>query len=329
MLIEIMYGISIGGMERERNHGFHLIKVDMNHAVIVCDLAGLKLFIIIGTLMCLEESTGGFIGLPNGGEAGGLGGHDINAVTEVNGEICDAGAYEFEYAVIYEAGSKGCSDKSDSHVVGTDALLGLTGEINHDDLGHIVIPCIVEELLCKLGTAFTDRHGAESAVTGMAVGAENHCAALCHFLTGVGMDNAYIGGNEDSAVLLGSRKPEHMVIFVDGSADGTEAVVAVGQSVGQREFLHAGGTSLLNDADIGDVMRDESVKLYLKLIRISGMIMRLKDAVSNGILLCFLHGHVGGFTGNTVNKVHTFFNKFDHASSSYWILFFIFMLSHS
>ena len=48
--------------------------------------------------------------------------------------------------------------------------------------------------------------------------------------------------NEDAAVLLGRRKAKDVVILVDGSALLTHSgVMAVGETHGQKELLHARG----------------------------------------------------------------------------------------
>ena len=254
MLVEIMYRIGIGGVERKGYHGFHLIEIDMDHAVIVGDPAGLELGIILGTLIGLIPALCGLVGLPDGAEAGGLGGHYVHTVAEIHRQVPDAGAYELKHAVVDEAGLEGCADERDRNVVRTDTLLGLARHIDHDHLGHIVVPGVVEKLLCKLRAALADRHGAESAVAGVAVRTKYHASALCHLLTGIGMNDAHIGRHIDTAVFLGCGQSEYMVILVDGSADCAEAVVAVGQRVGHRELLHSGGASLLYDADIGYIV---------------------------------------------------------------------------
>ena len=49
-----------------------------------------------------------------------------------------------------------------------------------------------------------------------------------------------------------------MVVLVDGTANGTQAVVAVGHSVGNGELGQSAGTGGLNDAHVGDVVGPRS-----------------------------------------------------------------------
>ena len=88
----------------------------------------------------------------------------------------------------------------------------------------------------------------------MRIRAQDHRAAGRHLLTRVGMDDALVGGHIDAAVFLGRGQAEDMIVLVDRAADGAEAVMAVGQRVGDGKFPHAAGPGLLDDADIGDVV---------------------------------------------------------------------------
>ena len=88
---------------------------------------------------------------------------------------------------------------------------------------------------------------------------------------------------------------EFVVVLVDGAADSAEAVVAVGQDVGQRELLHAGSAGRLDDADIGDVVAGHRVELQLQLVRITALVVGLQDTVGHSAFLSFLcvHGAAG------------------------------------
>ena len=79
-----------------------------------------------------------------------------------------------------------------------------------------------------------------------------------------------------------------MVVLVDGAADGAQAVVAVGQHIRHREFLHAGGARRLNDADIGDVVAGQAVKAHAQVLHVAALVVRLENAVGDRALLGFL-----------------------------------------
>ena len=88
---------------------------------------------------------------------------------------------------------------------------------------------------------------------------------------------------------------ELVVVLVDGAADSAEAVVAVGQDIGQRELLHAGSAGRLDDADIGDVVAGHRVELQLQLVGITALVVGLQDTVGHSAFLRFLcvHGAAG------------------------------------
>ena len=70
----------------------------------------------------------------------------------------------------------------------------------------------------------------------MAVRADDHAAAAGHLFTHVLMDDGNVGRYEDAAVFLGCRQAEDVVIFIDGTADGTKRIMTVRQYVGKGEF---------------------------------------------------------------------------------------------
>ena len=77
------------------------------------------------------------------------------------------------------------------------------GEVDCNDTGVGEVIGALEKLLCKLAAALADGHGAEGAVAGVGVGAEDHAAAAGHGLAVVGVDVCHIGGHIDAAVLVG------------------------------------------------------------------------------------------------------------------------------
>ncbi len=288
---ELVDRVGVGGMEGERDHALDLAEVKRDHAVVISDVLRIELPESLGTAVDAVILFDLGVGLPDGGEAGGLGGHNVDAVPEVIGQILDARADELHDLVLYEAVCKGRLYEGERNVVRADALLGLAGDVNKDYLGRVDVPGVLKELLNELGSAFADAHRAESAVTGMGVGTQYHVAAVSHRLAGIAVDNALVDGNVDAAVLLCGGKAEYVVILIDGAADSAKAVVAVGHRIGDGEFLQAGRPCRLNDADIGDVMRHKAVKPYLHLFGIIGGVVCAKDLIRDRILTSLGRGH--------------------------------------
>ena len=272
--------------------------------------------IILRPAVGLEEALRHLIRLPNGGEAGGLSGHHVNAVAVVNGQIFDARAAELQHAVVHKSRLKGGLHQGDGHIVGAHALFGLSGEIHQHHLGHGYIPGVPQELLGKLRAALTYSHGAQGAVAGVGVGAQDHLAAPGQLLPGVGVDDALVGGHIDAAILFGGGQAEHMVIFVDGATHGAQAVVAVGQGIGEGKFLHTRGLRLLDDAHIGDVVRHHGVKAHLQPLRITANIVGLQDLPGHGVFPGLLRRKCGGRGQLTLIQKNALIKALDHSISS-------------
>ena len=99
----------------------------------------------------------------------------------------------------------------------------------------------------------------------------------------IGVDDRLMGGDELAAVLLRRGQAEHMVVLVDGAAHGAQAVVAVGQHIGQGKLLQAAGPGGLDDAHIGDVMGGHGVELDLQPVHVLGGVVAFQDAVGDGL----------------------------------------------
>ena len=178
-----------------------------------------------------------FIGLPDGGQAGGLSGHNVHADTEISTQLGHARAHKLHNFIFHIAFGKDCADNGQSHILRTDTLCRLAGQIDGNHAGHIDIVGLTEQLLYQLRSALAHGHGSQRAVTGMGIRAQNHLSALCQHLTGKLVDNCLMRGHINSTVLFRTGQTKHVVILVDGSAHGTKAVMTVGQHIGDREFL--------------------------------------------------------------------------------------------
>ena len=72
-----------------------------------------------------------------------------------------------------------------------------------------------------------------------------------------------------------------MVILVDGTTNCTQAVVTVGQHIWHGEFGHAGSTSGLDDAHIGDVVACHAVELQLQGIHVVRLVVSFQDRIGH------------------------------------------------
>ena len=102
----------------------------------------------------------------------------------------------------------------------------------------------------------------------MRVGTKDHLTAACEHLAGKLVNDRLMRRNVYSAVFLGTGQAKHVVIFIYGTADRTQGVVAVGQHIRHGELLKAGSTRCLYDPHKGDIMGRKLVEPYLKLVHV-------------------------------------------------------------
>ena len=309
---KLVDGPCIGGVEGQGDHGLHPAQINGDHPVVVSRVSRMQRRVVLLTLMRGIEASGFLVSLPDGGKTGGLGGHHVNAVAEVDGQLLDAGAYELQHLVVDKAAFKCGFHQRDGHVVGADAPAGLAGQIYHHHFRHGSVPGVLQQLLGQLRAAFAHGHGAQRTVTGVRVGTQDHGAAFGHLLTGVGVDDALVGRHIDAAVLLGSGQAKHMVVLVDGTAYGAQAVMAVGQGVGNGEFLHTGGPGLLDDTYVSNIVGHHGVKADAQMLRIAGNIVGLQNTPRHSALTGFCLGDGRTVTWHTVYQIHTVVDQLDH-----------------
>ncbi len=248
-------------------------------------------------LLCLR------IGRPDGGEAGGLGGHDIDADPEILTEGGDAGAYEFHDLILYEAVSEYCADDGQGHVLRTYAADRCPCQVDSHYLRALDVIGLVQQLLYQLRTALAHSHGAQCAVAGMGVGAQDHGAALCQHLSGELMDDCLVRRYIDAAVFLGSSQTVHVVIFINSAAYGTQGVVTVGQHIGHGETGQSGSPGRLDDAHEGDVMRGQLVKADAQCLAALRRIVLFQDLPCHGVVSGFLSGSMHTCGGQCLRRV--------------------------
>ncbi len=295
---EFMDGVSVARMERQRDHRLDLAQVDFDDGVIVSHVIRGDDCEVFRTAVIGVEMLHDVVGFPDGGKAGRLSRHDIDTRAEVHGKGLDAGAGEFEDLVLDETVFENRLDQVNSDVMRADTRAGRSGQVDEHDLRVRDVVGVVQKLFDQFRAAFADAHRAEAAVAGMAVGAEDHLAAAGKHFAGVLMNDGLMRGHEDAAVFLRGGKAEDVVVLVDRAADGAEAVVAVGQRVREREFLHAAGAGGLDDADVSDVMGDHRVEFNMKTLVVLPIIVTAHDLIRHCLFTPrgnFRRGH--GFRG--------------------------------
>ena len=288
VLVELVNLKAVGRMERQRDHGLDARQVDLDAAVVVGNIGGHELTIVVAAAVHGQKRVRVLVGGPDGGQAGGLGGHDVDAVAVVGRHARDAGAHELHDLVLDVALGKDSADDSERHIVRADAGARGTRKVDRHDAGIGDVVGVAQQLLGQLAAALAHGHGAQGAVAGVRVGAQDHLAATGEVLAHKGVDDRDVGRDEDTAVLLGSREAKDMVVLVDGAAHGTQRVVAVGKHVGQRELLHARSARRLDNADEGDIVARHGVEADLERLGVARRVMCLKNRISDGAALGIL-----------------------------------------
>ena len=320
VLLQLVYCECMRGVIGQGDHRLLGRQVDAYHGVIVGDIARLQHLEVGRTLVYLVVMLHLVVGDPYRAQACGLGGHDIDAIAEVDGQVLHARAGKLEHLVLYKSALEGGFHQRDGHIVRTYALAGTSLKPHQHYLGSIDVPGVVEQLLHELAAAFTHAHVTQRAVARVAVGAQYHVAAFHHFLAGKLVDHSLVGGHIDATVLLGRRQAENVVVFVDGSAHSTQRVVAVGHCIGQWEFFKTACAGRLNDAHIGDVVRHHGIKLDSHPLAFAVVdVMGTQNAIGDGVFTSFIGTwHASGILPDlgTMEQVHSLLDKIYHVGFS-------------
>ena len=163
-------------------------------------------------------------------------------------------------------------------------MAGFPFQINGDHLGPLDIVGMAQELLHQFRTSFPDGHGAEGPVPGVAVGPQDHLPAAGHPFPHVFMDDGHMGRYIKAPEPLHRRQAEDMVVLVDGAPYGGQAVVAVGQDVGNGEMVQAAGNGRLDDPHIGDVMAGKSIELQMEVFHPAALLVGFHHLIGQGLL---------------------------------------------
>ena len=316
-------------MERQSDHGLYGGQVYVDAAVVVGYIRGIQLPVILRSAVAYQELLGILVGSPDGGQAGGLCGHNVDAVAVIGGHLGDAGANEFHDLILDITLFEDCADDGQGDVLRSHVRSRLSVQVDSYNARISYVIGIPEQLLAQLSAAFADGHGAQCAVTGVGVGAQDHLSAAGHGLAHVLMDYADVGRNIDSAVFFSGGKAEHVVILIDGAAYRAQGVVAVGQDIGQRELFHAGSSGCLDDTYEGNVVGSHGVETDAKVVHGLRCVVGLHDGIGDGALFCLCRGsalsshlfHSGCLSlGNdlcAVYKVYAAVIKSDHLFFSF------------
>ena len=279
--VQLLNGKGIGGVHGQGDHGTDGRKIHLHHAVVVGKVCRCQLFVVRCTAVHCQKTLGGLIGLPDGGQAGGLGGHGINGVAGILPQGSNAGANKLHDLVLDVAALEQLAHKGNGYIVGAAARRQTAGQVDghHARAGNII--GAAQQLLCQLAAALADRHGAQCTVAGVGVRAKDHFAAARKALTHILMDDCHVRGHKDAAVLFGSGQTKAVVVLVDSAAHSAQAVVAVGEHIRDGELFQPGSTGGLDNAHKGDVMACHGIKLDLQVLGIAAGVVCLHNIVGH------------------------------------------------
>ena len=135
VFLQLMDGVGVGRVHGHGDGALHRGEIHIDAAVIVSDLGGIELLVGLGSAVGDKVALGLLVRDPDGGPAGGLGGHDINGVAVLDGEVCNAGADKLHGLVLHVAILINRADDGEGHVLGADAGTGCAGEVDGDHAG--------------------------------------------------------------------------------------------------------------------------------------------------------------------------------------------------
>ena len=167
VLVELVDLKAVGRMERQGDHGLDARQVDLDAAVVVGDISGPELAVVVAAAVHGQKRVRVLVGCPDARQAGGLGGHDVDAVAVVGRHARDAGAHELHDLVLDVALGKDGADDGERHVVRTNAGARGTREVDGDDARVGDVVGVAQQLLGQLAAALAHGHGAQGAVAGV------------------------------------------------------------------------------------------------------------------------------------------------------------------
>ena len=283
----------LGGMERQGGHGLNGGQVQLDKAVIVRAVLRMQGGKVLRPAVQRQIVLHGAVRLPDGGQAGRLGGHDVDADAVVHAETADAIPHELQHLVFHKAVFIHRAAQGDGHIVGAHAVAGPAGDVHQDHLGRCQVVGVPQQLLDDLTAALAYAQGAQRAVAGVTVGAQHHFTAAGQHFPGILVDDRLVGGHIVAAVFYRGGQTEGVVVGVDGAAHGAQAVVAVGEHIGHRELRQTAGLGGLDHAHIGDIVGDETVERQVQQAVAAAGVVGAEDAAGHGLLPGCRHGGCG------------------------------------
>ncbi len=109
------------------------------------------------------------IGSPDGRQTGCLCCHNIDTDTVINTQIGHARSDKLHHFILYKSVGKYFPDNGKCDILRADTLLRGTCQVNADNSRHINIVSLIQKLLDKLRTTFSNCHGSQCSVTGMGI----------------------------------------------------------------------------------------------------------------------------------------------------------------
>ena len=107
----------------------------------------------------------------------------------------------------------------------------------------------------------------------MRVGAKYHCTALSQHLSCKLVNYRLMRRYIYPAVLFCTAETKHVVILIDSTTYGTQAVVAVREHIRHRKSLKPRCSRRLYNTYKCDIIRCELIESYLKLVHAVRLIM--------------------------------------------------------
>ncbi len=156
-------------MERKSDHSLLFVKVYTDHAIIICHLARTQFTVVLRTLVYVVVMLDLFVCNPYGAEASCLGGHDVDAIAEIDRQVLHAGACKLKHFVFYKAAVEHSLYQRYGHIVRAYTLARASFKPHQDHFRSLDVPGIVKKLFNKLSATFADTHVSERTVTCVAV----------------------------------------------------------------------------------------------------------------------------------------------------------------
>ena len=281
VLQEFLNGVSVRRMIGQGDHGLEPGKVQPHKPVVIRALLWRQRAEIPFPAMPRVKCPRDLVRRPDGREAGGLRRHHVQRQAEIHGQIANARTHEFQDLIFHKPVLIHRAAQGQSRVVRAHAMGHFALHVYQDHLRLAQIVGLPQQLFYQLRATLAHAHATQRAIARMAIRAEKHAAAFGHGLARVLMDDRHVGRHINAAIFLRRRKAEGVVILIDGAAHRAQAVVAVGERIGQREFRQPTGARGLDDAAIGDVVRNQRVETDARVFHIPARAVRAQNRIGH------------------------------------------------